>query len=301
MSPELRHLRSFIAVAEELSFTGAADRLFISQQALSRGIRQLERELGVDLFERTTRSTRLTPAGEALLPEAVRAAAAADHAFDTARRVGDGGRAAALRVDVSSSSMRTAALVVEHFREHNPGVAVQETEVGETRGWEMLRTGRLDALLGFAAPAPADVASFPLRHEPVLLGMAEGHPMSSRDQIPVSDLEGVELLLPADDAAPGWNTFVEAFCSQAGYRPRRAPGHTHGMVAAARRLREGSCVVPTASWVEPLDGLVFRHIVDPTPLFPWSVMTKSGDDRPEIDAWREAAREVRAAEGWDQP
>lgn len=88
MSLELKHLRYFVAVADELSFSAAARRLYVSQQAISRVIQQLERALGVRLFERTTRSVRLTAAGSALYPSAERSIAAAEEAFEAARRAG---------------------------------------------------------------------------------------------------------------------------------------------------------------------------------------------------------------------
>ena len=86
--PELRHLRYFVAVAQELSFSRAAERLHMAQSPLSAAIRQLETELGVPLFERTTRTVRLTPAGERLLERGLPALSAVDGAFAEASRAG---------------------------------------------------------------------------------------------------------------------------------------------------------------------------------------------------------------------
>src|ERR1700754_2467505 len=88
--PELRHLRTFVAVAEDLSFTRAAERLHLGQQAVSKTVAQLERELGVTLLERTTHDVRLTPAGEALLGAGRDAGTAADAACAVAQEVGAG-------------------------------------------------------------------------------------------------------------------------------------------------------------------------------------------------------------------
>ena len=88
--PDLRQLRTFVALAEELSFTRAAERLFVGQQAVSKSVRQLERELGVELVERTTHDVRLTAAGAALLEAGRPALAAAEEAFAAAREAGHG-------------------------------------------------------------------------------------------------------------------------------------------------------------------------------------------------------------------
>src|SRR3954454_17719931 len=91
MSVELRHLRAFVAVAEELNFTRAAGRLHLAQQALSSQIRQLEERIGVSLLTRTTRKVELTPAGEVLVDHARAALAATEHAVAAARGAGGGG------------------------------------------------------------------------------------------------------------------------------------------------------------------------------------------------------------------
>src|SRR3954467_4046722 len=119
--PELRHLRYFVAVAQELSFSRAAERLHMAQSPLSAAIRQLETELGVPLFERTPRSVRLTPAGERLLREGPAALAAVDGAFAQAARAGRG-ITGTLRLGSSSpgrSELRPA--VPPRVRETVPG------------------------------------------------------------------------------------------------------------------------------------------------------------------------------------
>jgi DNA-binding transcriptional LysR family regulator len=112
MAAELRHLRCFVAVAEDVSFSVAARRLYLSQQALSRIVQQLEREIGTKLFDRTTRSVQLTPAGEAMLTSARQSIAAAGRAVEQARRVGRGEPIRRLRIDVSSGGLETGALVL---------------------------------------------------------------------------------------------------------------------------------------------------------------------------------------------
>ncbi len=302
MSPELKHLRYFVAVAEDLSFSGAARRLFVSQQALSRIIQQLERELGVRLFERTTRSVRLTRAGELVLDPARRSIAAADDAFDAARRAARGDFARPLRVDIASGGIETGATILRQLRHEHPQLPVQQREEGVPHGLIALQEGTLDVLLGLATYCPPDVSAEVVRQEPLLVGMAADHPMARLDAVPVAALAGTDLLLPSDDAALEWVEFVWQFCRRAGVTPRRWPGTTHGSTAAAEVLREGTCVVPTARWTEPPADIVFRPLVEPTPVFEWSIMTaRGGGTQSAIDAFIRSARAVSRENNWQRP
>jgi DNA-binding transcriptional LysR family regulator len=300
MSPELKHLRYFVAVAEELSFSAAARRLYLSQQALSRIIQQLEQDLGVKLFERTTRSVRLTPAGEATLGPARRALAAAEDAVDAARRAGRGAHPPVLRVDISSSGIETGAMIMRRFRRDHPDIAVRHVEDGVPTGLVALQENRLDVLLGLATYCPLDVSAEVVRLEPVVLGMARDHPLAALPAVPVARLTDVDLLLPSDRAAVEWVEFVASFCRQAGARFRRWPGVTRGSQGAAEVVRDGACVVPTARWTDPPPDLVFRPLVEPTPILSWALMT-AGDSSGQVDALLESARAVSAESGWLQP
>lgn len=297
MTPELRHLRCFVTLAEELSFSQAAKRLFVSQQSLSRTISALETELDVQLFERTTRAVTLTPAGEALLPEARRTLAAAQRAFDTARTSGNGA-SRPLRVDISSGGIETGALILRRLRRDHPDIAVEQVEIGVRRGVEQLRAGRLDIVLGGAIDLPDELGSEQIRIEPALVGMAADHPLAELDKVPVTALGELDLLLPSDEAAAEWNQFVAGFCRDAGFTPRRYPGATHGSTSAAEVVREGRCVVPTAAWTAPPEGVVFRPL-DPAPLFTWSMIWRADDQaNPAVDAFRQKANEIGEERQW---
>jgi DNA-binding transcriptional LysR family regulator len=298
MSPELRHLRFFLAVADERSFSAAARRLHLSQQALSRSVQQLERELGASLFDRSARPIDLTPAGEAMLAAAQRSIAAADEAFDIGRRAGRRGAAVPLRVDISSGGIETGAAIVRRLRRTHPEVVIEQVEVGVRRGVEMLRRRELDAVLGIVEDGHDDLRVELVRREPVLVAMAADHPLAAEDAIAVARLAEVELLLPSQDAAAEWVRFVCDFCRAAGVEPRRWPGVTHGSIAAAEVLREGRCVTPTAAWTEPLDGLAFRPLVDPVPLLPWSLARRADDERAEVTALAQCASATAAELGW---
>ncbi len=297
MTPELHQLRCFVAAAEELSFTAAARRVYVSQQALSRVIAQLERGLGIALFERTTRSVTLTEAGRAMLPAARRALAAAAEAVAAAQAAA--GTSGPLRTDISSGGIETGAIVLRRMRREHPELAVEQVEHGVPRGLRLLLDGGLDVLLGLAGELPAGVRALAVRREAVLVGMAAGHPLARAGTVTVAALGDTPLLLPSDELAPEWNRFVEEIWQAAGLRARRHAVVTHGSVAAAELVREGACVVPTMAWTDPPAGLVFRPLSGDVPRFTWSAMWRDGaETRPGVDAFLTAASGVAAERGW---
>jgi DNA-binding transcriptional LysR family regulator len=299
VTAELRHLRAFVAVADELSFSRAAERLHMSQQALSRTIRQLEARSALQLFDRNTRSVRLTEAGSALLDAARRAVAAADEAADVARRIAAGDLRRPLRVDVSSAGLETGARILRRLRLERPELAVEEVEYGVARALPLVRDGTVDVVLGLADRLPTGIASRVIRHEPVLVGCADDHPLAALDAVPVARLADEKLLLPSDEAAGDWVRYVEGFCRAAGFVPRRWPGVTHGSVGAAEVVRGGGCVVPSTAWIDPPAGVAFRPLVDPTPVFPWSAMWRDEPDPPdELAAFLACAGAVARERGW---
>jgi DNA-binding transcriptional LysR family regulator len=290
--PELRHLRAFVAVAEEGSFTAAANRLFVSQQQLSRQVAQLEDELGVRLFARSTRRVELTDAGQRMLEPARSAVRTADTAFSAAQ--GDG---AVLRVDISSGGLETGAAILERLRQTAPELAVHQVERGVRWGLDALRRGELDVLLGDAAGAPEEVASRLVRHEPILVAMSARHPLAARDSVPISELRDVPLLLPSDAAAGEWNAAITGLCRQAGFVPRRHPAVTHGSVAAADVLRDGRTATPTVPWRDPPDDLAFRPL-DPPASYPMSAMWIGEDPPAGVRAFLDAAEQLAGERGW---
>lgn len=150
------------------------------------------------------------------------------------------------------------------------------------RGLELLRRRELDAVPGIVEAVHPDVRVEVVRREPVLVATTADHPLAAHDEVPLARLADVELLLPSQEAAAEWVDFVHALCGAAGFEPRRWPGVIHGSISAAEVLRERGCVTPTAAWVEPLDGLVFRPLVDPAPILPWSLAWRADDRRDEI-------------------
>jgi DNA-binding transcriptional LysR family regulator len=205
-SVELRQLATFVAVAEEASFTRAADRLHIVQSAVSSGIRKLEREVGAPLFARTTHSVRLTDAGRALLPEAratLAAAAAAREAVDQVR----GGLRGTVRLGILQAAvMRPVEVprVLAEFRAEHPGVAVEVRHAGgSTTAAEQLREARLDlAFLALASRTAPRLTLTPLSHEPFVLAVPADHRLCGATSVGLAEL-GEETFA---ELPPGWGT-----------------------------------------------------------------------------------------------
>jgi DNA-binding transcriptional LysR family regulator len=287
--PELRHLKLFVAVAEELSFTAAARREFVSQQALSRTIQQLETELEVALFRRTTRSVRLTPAGEAMLPAARRSAAAVEDAVRAARSTA-AGTSTTVRADLGSGALLVQSLVARRIRLDQPSLALHLSAEGEARASGALLEGRLDVLLGLSTSAAVEVERVLLRREPLRVAMREGHSLASKSSVSLDDLALHDLLLPADAAGAEWNRFIALAWSEAGAPIRRSLRTVHGPIITAQLLRDSDDVLPTLEWADEPDGLVFLPLVEPEVLFPWFLMiSPAATGRAEIEALRESA------------
>lgn len=212
---ELRQLRVFVAIAEEGSFTAASDRLIVVQSAVSATVRALERELGVALFDRTTRRVELTDAGRALLPEARATLEAARLATDAIDQVKGG-----VRGTVSIGIMQAAASdavsvprLVAGFRTEHPRVAVSVRHVGGSENIAAhVVDGELDlGILSLPGEYPG-LELIELGSEPMQLACARGHRLAKRKTVSLSEL----IDEPFVDGPPGWGIRIvtdEAFAA----------------------------------------------------------------------------------------
>ncbi|HEY3978175.1 MAG TPA: LysR substrate-binding domain-containing protein [Streptosporangiaceae bacterium] len=199
MDLDLRKVRYFAAVAEHLNFGRAAEALHIAQPVLSRQIRALEDELKVQLLERDNRSTRLTPAGEALLEDARTLLPAADAAQRRVRDAAAGQRT--LTVGFMPGLIVTAA--AREISRRHPGLSVEVLRTDWTNQTDVIRDGRVD--IGYLR-LPADargLAVEPLLSEPRVVVLPADHRLAGKESVTVADLAG-EHLLQDPDAVPEW-------------------------------------------------------------------------------------------------
>lgn len=217
---EVRHLRYFQAVAEELHFGRAARRLGISQPPLSMQIRQLESEIGVQLFERTKRRVALTGGGRALLAESRRLLSEFDGIGESVRRAASG-ESGSLTVAFTASVMfETLPTIIRRFRERFPRVHVELREIGTGAQLVSLRTGELD--IGFVRQPPPDhqLQFETVMKEPLVLALSRTNALAKRRAVTLRDAANEDWVLPPYDHTPGFHSQVMALCHDAGINPR---------------------------------------------------------------------------------
>lgn len=188
---EFRRLRYFVAVAEAGNFHRAAEQLHVAQSALSRHIRELERETGIALFERLPRGVRPTDAGRLLLADARRILADVRQTLERTARMarGDLGRLHVAQNDIAARN-RTVRDAVRRFRAVNPGIELEMTGMSSALQIETLRDGGIDA--GFLVDCPDDPAfdHYPLAPDHFMLALARSHGLAARRQVGIADLAG---------------------------------------------------------------------------------------------------------------
>jgi DNA-binding transcriptional LysR family regulator len=260
--PELRHLRVFVAVAEQLSFTRAAEELHLTQQSVSRTIGELERELGVTLLERTTREVRLTPAGIALKRDGVEALRAADAAFVRAREIGTGAQGR-IRVGLSPAiGPRDRDEIVRALRP--PGsdvsIALHEIRPGELR--PLLRSNELDVALTRVSGVDDDTLhSAELRPTPMVLCVPAGHPLASRATVALRDLDGRRLLVASPRGTAYTDLLVDAI-EAAGARVTTVEARVTGGAVILTELDELDAVRLMPAGTAPPEGIVAIPVTD---------------------------------------
>ena len=217
---ELRHLRYFVAVAEELHFGRAARRLGIAQPPLSLQIQRLEAELGVELLERTNRRVQLTDAGRVLLDEGRKILKDMSAATEAAQRAARGETGSITVAFASSVMFLSLPRIIRRFREQFPNVRLELRELPTGLQIVGLRTGELD--IGFLREPPPDpqLRGETLMREPLVLALSKRHPLASRKRLRLIDVANEDFVLFPRDIAPGVHAHVLKVCAEAGFEPR---------------------------------------------------------------------------------
>jgi len=295
---ELRHLRYFVVVAEELHFRRAAERLHMSQPPLSQQIRQLEEEVGATLLTRSQRKVELTAAGAAFLVRAREILDAVEDAARQARRVqrGEVGR---LAVGFVGSAMYSfVPELLRAFRDQAPDIALRLHELGTTEQLRQLDDGRLD--VGFLrTPGRRPGLSFEtVLEEPVVVAMPDVHPLAQRSLVRLSDLVGESLVLLTPAGSPGLRAALASSIAQLGGEERIIQEVAEmqtviGLVAAG----VGISLVPESVRALVRHGVTYRPLDDTAPVVRLAMAWRATDESPVLTAFLEKARAAAPAEG----
>jgi DNA-binding transcriptional LysR family regulator len=291
---ELRHLRYFVAVAEELSFTRAAERLHIGQPPLSQQIQALEAEVGAQLLERSKRWVRLTEAGKLFLADARRVLALSEQAMVTARRA-QRGEAGELRVGFTFSTPFTPlfAQVIRSYRQAYPGVALTLHEMATMHQLAALEARELD--LGFvrtmSGPVPESIKLTELRQDPLLLVLPSDSPLARKKKVAVKDLEGLPFVMYPKDAGTGIYPQIFRLCKAAGFTPQIAmeAGEAStiiGLIAAGI----GVSVLPSSFDRIHMEGVTYRPLADPAATTSLLLAQRADASSPLVSAFVALAR-----------
>jgi DNA-binding transcriptional LysR family regulator len=301
---DLRALRYFIAAAEELHFTRAAARLFIAQQALSRDIARLEGDLGTQLFTRTTRRVALTPAGERLLVRGRELLALHDATWRELRPA-----ARTYVADLLSEGRRTGLIVLEAARAAAPDVDFRGMYGGGmAKAVSRLLAGEIDVVFGRAGGTgrreSAALEAEIIRFEPLAVLLPDDHALAGLEVVPLAALDGLEIDVNIDDpASPEWTDLALQLLALAKARPVAAHPTAIGVAEASHHLRRQGLPILTGLDMADVPGGVVRAIVDPTVLFPWSIVYRRGSEvEPGVASLLQSARSKSQAERWlDRP
>lgn len=266
MDIELRHLRYFLVVAEELHFSRAADRLDIAQPPLSQMIQRLERELGVSLFHRTKRRVSLTDAGIIFQEEAKRTLAQAERAVSRVRRASRGELGRLVVGFIGSATYSVLPPIVRRFREQYPEVDLHLQELSTVQQIQALREGQLQ--VGFLRPFAHEptLKSTVVLREPLVVAMPEQHRLSQQAKIAMRALTNEPFILFPRSLAPELHDQIISLCQRARFSPHVVQEAMQlptivSLVAAGI----GVAIIPASLQNLGRAGVHFRTIRESTP------------------------------------
>jgi DNA-binding transcriptional LysR family regulator len=292
---ELRHLRYFIAVAEELNFSRAAERMHMAQPPLSAAIRQLERDLGVDLFVRTTREVKLTDAGRAFLQGARRTLADADRAAEDAKRAA-AGELGQLRIAYSwSTRFGTLPVLGRAFRASHPDVELLGQEMWNARMPPAFASGSIDIALSLCPEIAAELELAPIRKERLVALLPEAHALAHEEAIPLSALADEEFIVFPREIAPRLHDAFLAIYRRAGFEPRvrNESFHTGWDLGVLTDIPAAAMAPQSVSGGLP-EGIVAVALSEPTDALETCVVWRGDDISPAVAAFVAVARAAHA-------
>ena len=290
---ELRHLRYFIAVAEELNFTRAAERLHIAQPPLSQQIQHLEAELGFQLFRRTKRTVHLTAAGQVFFEEAGKILQQVDRAIQLGRQTSRGELGQLTIGFVSSSAHNVVPAILQAFRTRCPAVKLELHELTTNEQLQRLRFGQID--IGFVRPPVEEegINSEIVFREPLIAALPETHNLADRAHLELRELSTEPFILFPRSLAPGLYDPIVSLCQQAGFSPIAAQEAIQMQTIVSLVAAEmGVAIVPASMQNFQRSGVVYKALPESTCIVAIALIWRS-DPTAAVQRFLEVARQLQ--------
>jgi DNA-binding transcriptional LysR family regulator len=290
---ELRHLRYFVAVAEELNFSRAARRLQMAQPPLSVAIRQLEQELGAELFQRTSREVRLTDVGRALLDGARRTLVEAGGAMNAARRAA-AGELGTVRLAFSwSARFETLPALGRAFLAQRPEVVLLTEEMWNARMASALRSGSIDVAVALCPEIVGDLSYQPVRREGVVVLLGAQHALAGERSLPLDALAEEAFVLFPRELAPRLHDLFMSFFRRAGFEPnvRGESFHAGWDLGVLAELPVVS-IVPESVGCDLPDGVTAVELTEPADQLETDLVWRTDESSATVAAFIDVARGV---------
>ena len=290
---ELRHLRYFLAVAEELHFGRAAAKLHISQPPLSQQIRRLEKELQAPLFQRTKRHVELTNAGRVFLEEARALVAQAEQAASSAQRASRGEIGQLVVGCALWADFLNGGRIIELFAHRHPDVEVELRDLTATEQISALESGRIHVGI-LRPPVPSKyLVSECLISENLVVAFSRGHPFKHRDRVPWTALVDQPYVLFSRRRAPAFEALIASACHQAGVTLKVKYEVEHPQtVLAVVEAGLGVSLVPASLQTSKRPGIAYRPLSPPGPQLETVIAWRRGSDLPLVQTFVGVAREI---------
>lgn len=285
MNIEFNQLRCFVTVAEELHFGRAAERLHMTQPPLTRHIQLLEHALGVSLFERTSRSVRLTAAGRVFLTDARRLLNFAEQAAQSARQFGTGEAGKVTLGFTAVSGYELIPSLIARASEQLPGITLLLKEMVSVGQFAALDAGTLD--LGFVRPlnTPSSLEFQLIAREPLLVALPEQHPLLAHQKIALRELHRQRFIMYSPDEGKYFYDMINGLL----HAPRVVPDYvqhisqTHSIVGLVR-AGLGIAIVPASAQHFNVRGVAFRELADASAFADLYMAWRPDHRNPALDA-----------------
>ncbi|MFD8495003.1 LysR family transcriptional regulator [Amycolatopsis sp. NPDC059657] len=266
---ELRQLRYFVTVAEELHFGRAAERLHIVQPAVSQQVRRLERELGSDLFDRTTRSVTLTTLGHRFLPHAKEVLASEARALAAIKELREE-REHTIRLGTSDGIGDRMDRLLAAFTARVPGAHLDLVHAPVEQRLRDVRSGKLDATIVRGTWDVPELDFTPLWDDPVVVALPAAHPLAAQDSVAFAELAELPARLSSRKRNPPLFDLIVRCCREAGFEPLLGKEFTTAQDTLATLAFGPHWTVFYAAHANllPVPGVTFRPLRDPEPIMP---------------------------------